>query len=228
MKAAVLYSGGKDSTMALYKALEEGWEIDYLVSMHSKNPYSYMFHVPNIHLTELLSDALGIPLLQEDTQGRKEEELEDLKKILTKLKKKGIQAVFTGAIASKYQKSRIDRLCHELGMESVAPIWGYDPLEYMNELIELGFIVIITSVAAEGLDESWLGREIDKKSLKDLIKLHNKYGLHLAFEGGEAETLVLDGPIFKKKLRILDSSNVWDKDNGSLIIKDAILENKNL
>jgi diphthine-ammonia ligase len=226
MKAAVLFSGGKDSTMAVYKAIMEGWEVEYLVSMHSENPHSYMFHVPNIHLTKYLSQSLGIPLIQAKTPGEKEEELKDLKDTLRTLKDKGVDAVFTGAIASKYQKSRIDVLCQEVGLESHAPLWHRDPEEYMHEIIELGFEVMITSVAAEGLDKSWLGRVIDEDLLNELKILHAKHGLHMAFEGGEAETLSLNGPIFKKKLHILQSKKVWDVDSGHLVIEDAILKDK--
>jgi len=226
MKAAVLFSGGKDSTMAAYKAMKDGWKVEYLLSMHSENPYSYMFHVPNIHLTELLSQAMGISLIQAKTPGEKEEELDDLGNALTELKNRGVEAVFTGAIHSEYQKSRIDSLCHELGLKSIAPLWHRDPLEYMQEVVALGFEVIITSVAAEGLDESWLGRTLNEDLLEELKGLHEKYGLHMAFEGGEAETLVLDGPIFKKRLNILDSEKIWEVDSGHLVIKDAELTDK--
>ena len=85
---------------------------------------------------------------------------------------------------------------------------------------------MITSVAAEGLDESWLGRIIDENLLDELKELHIKHGLHMAFEGGEAETLVLNGPIFKKKLNILKYRKVWNKDNGYIVIEDAVLESK--
>ncbi len=226
MKAAVLFSGGKDSTMAAYKAMEDGWKVEYLLSMHSENPHSYMFHVPNIHLTKLLSQAMGVPLLQAKTPGEKEEELEDLLNALTDLKNRGVEAVFTGAIHSEYQKSRIDKLCKEVGLESIAPLWHRDPLDYMQEVVDLGFEVIVTSVSAEGLDESWLGRIIDEDLLEELKSLHEKYGLHMAFEGGEAETLVLNGPIFKKKLNILDSENIWEVDSGYMVIKDAELGEK--
>ena len=226
MKAAVLFSGGKDSTMAAYKAMESGWEVKYLLSMHSENPHSYMFHVPNIHLTQLISQAMEIPLIEAKTPGEKEEELKDLKNALLGLKERGVDAIFTGALASEYQKSRIDNLCQEVGLESHAPLWHQDPEEYMREVIDLGFEVMITSVAAEGLDESWLGKTIDYDLLAELKELHEKYGLHLAFEGGEAETLVLDGPIFKERLHILSSKKVWTVDSGYVVIEDAILKEK--
>jgi arCOG00187 universal archaeal metal-binding-domain/4Fe-4S-binding-domain containing ABC transporter, ATP-binding protein len=226
MKAAVLFSGGKDSTLAVYKAMEDGWQVEYLLSMHSENPHSYMFHVPNIHLTQLLSQAMEVPLIQAETPGEKEKELEDLKYALSNLKNNGVEAIFTGAIHSEYQKSRIDGLCKEIGLESIAPLWHRDPLGYMQEVVELGFEVIITSVSAEGLDKSWLGRVVDEDLLDELKVLNEKYGLHMAFEGGEAETLVLDGPLFKKRLNILDSEKIWDVDSGHLVIKDAELVDK--
>ena len=226
MKAAVLFSGGKDSTMAVYKAIEEDYDVEYLVSMLSDNPESYMFHVPNIHITDLSSEAMGIPLIKAKTHGVKEKELDDLKRVLNKLKDKGVEAIFAGALASEYQKSRIDQLCKDLGLMSNAPLWHIDPKEYMEEIIDSGFEVIIISVSAEGLDESWLGRRIDHELLEEIINLNSKYGMHMAFEGGEAETLVLDSPIFKKRIKIIESSNVWDRDSGYLMITKAELENK--
>ncbi len=226
MKAAILFSGGKDSAMAAYKAMDKGCNVDYLLSFSSTNPHSYMFHVPNIHLTPILSDAIDIDLIQAETPGKKEEELKDLKNALLDLKKKGVEAVFTGTIASNYQKSRIDEICQEIGLESHHPLWQVDPEDYMREMIQLGFEVMITSVSAEGLDESFLGKIIDLDLLEELKKLHIKHGLHMAFEGGEAETLVLDGPIFKKKLNILKYKKSWNRDNGFLLVEEVMLENK--
>ena len=226
MKAAVLYSGGKDSTMSIYKALEQGYKIEYLVSMISENPESYMYHSTNIHLTELSAQALNIPLIKAFTKGEKEKELEDLRLVLSDLKNDGMEAIFTGALASQYQKSRIDKLCNSLSLKSFSPLWHRDPQEYMEELIKLNFEVVIVSVSAEGLDESWLGRRINAELLEDLLELNDKYGVHLAFEGGEAETLVLDSPLFQKRINIIEAENVWQKDSGHYIIKKAVLTDK--
>lgn len=226
MKVAVLFSGGKDSTMAFYKARAEGHEVKYLVSLISDNPASYMFHVANIHITELSAESLGIPLIKKVTKGIKEEELVDLKHALRDLKDKGVDGIYSGALHSVYQKSRVDRICDELGLKSCAPLWHIDPEEYMREIIDLGFEVIITSVSAEGLDESWLGRKVDLESLEEIKELNKKYGIHMAFEGGEAETLVLDGPGFNKKIKIIESETIWDRDSGYFLIKDAALVEK--
>lgn len=226
MKIATLFSGGKDSTMAVYKAIEAGNDVECLVSMISDNPHSYMYHVPNIHLTQLSSEALEIPLIKGVTKGEKEKELEDLKLVLKELKQKKIVGIYSGAISSTYQKSRIDKICDELGFKSCTPLWHMDPKEYLKELIKLGFEVIITSVSAEGLDESWLGRKIDENLLDELTNLNEKYGIHMAFEGGEAETLVLNCPIFKKSIKIIKADKIWKKDSGFLSIKKAVLEEK--
>ena len=185
-----------------------------------------MFHVPNIHLTDLLSEAMDIPIISVKTDGIKEEELKDLRLAFEKLKSLGIEAIYTGALYSTYQKSRIEKLASDVGIKAVSPYWHVDELEYMRKIVSLGFEVIISGVAAYGLDEKWLGRKIDDKCIDDLLKLNEKVGLNLAFEGGEAETLVLDGPIFKKRVKILKDKRQWHVDSGLYIIEDAILEEK--
>lgn len=226
MKAAILFSGGKDSTMALYYALKHDEDVKYLLSMRSANDESYMFHVPNIHLTDILSQALQIPIINGNTQGIKEKELEDLKREFQNLKELGVECIYTGALYSQYQKSRIEKIGKEEGLKIISPYWHVNELEYMKEIVSLGFKVIISGVFAYGLDKSWLGREITPEAIDEIIELNKKYHVDIAFEGGEAETLVIDGPIFKKSIKILEAEKKWDFDNGTYIIKDAILEEK--
>jgi predicted ATP pyrophosphatase (TIGR00289 family) len=224
MDVAILFSGGKDSTMALYAALDAKEDVRYLLSIKSKNDESYMFHVPNIHITDLLSQALEIPIMSVETDGVKEEELEDLKSAFIDLKNRGVEAVYTGALYSVYQKSRIEKLGSEVGLKIISPYWHVDELEYMRKIVSLGFKVMICGVAAWGLDESWLGRIIDDKTIDELVALNEKYGINIAFEGGEAETLVLDGPIFKRKIKILKYKKEWHLDSGVYIIEDAVID----
>ena len=226
MKSAVLFSGGKDSVMALNYAINNGDDVKYLLSIKSENDESYMFHVPNIHLTELISQAVEIPIIEVKTAGIKEEELKDLKNGFEQLKDLGIEAIYTGALFSTYQKSRIEKLADELDIKAISPYWHKDPKEYMDLVIDSGFKVIISGVFAEGLDETWLGREIDKDALVELEKISEKTYLNLAFEGGEAETLVIDGPIFKKRIEILDADIDWHHDNGNYNVLDARLVDK--
>ncbi|MBP3790922.1 MAG: TIGR00289 family protein [Methanobrevibacter sp.] len=228
MNVAVLFSGGKDSTMALHAALDAKEDVKYLLSMKSRNDESYMFHVPNIHITDLLAEALNIPIMSVETDGVKEEELEDLKLAFEDLKTRGVEAIYTGALYSVYQKSRIEKLGDEVGLKIISPYWHVDELEYMRKIVSLGFKIMICGVAAWGLDESWLGRIIDDATIDELLKLNEKYRLDIAFEGGEAETLAIDGPIFQKKLKILKYKKEWHLDSGVFIIEDAILEEKKL
>lgn len=226
MKVAILFSGGKDSLMALNYALEKKEDVLYLLSIESKNKESYMFHVPNIHITDLLSQALEIPLLNIKTNGVKEEELVDLKNAFIELKKLGVQGIYTGALYSIYQKSRIEKIGSEVDLKVFSPFWHVDELEYMKNILKLGFEVIITGVFADGLDESWLSRKIDYDAICEIEKLNKKHHVNIAFEGGEAETLVINGPIFKKKIKIIKGKKEWNLDNGVYIIEEAILEDK--
>ena len=143
MKVAILFSGGKDSTMALYYALKEEEDVKYLLSMKSKNDESYMFHVTNNHVTDLLAEALDIPIMSVETEGIKEEELEDLRSAFESLKKSGVEAIYTGALYSVYQKSRIEKLGDEVGLKIISPYWHVDELEYMRKIVSLGFKIMI-------------------------------------------------------------------------------------
>jgi len=219
MKLAALISGGKDSTFAVYKALQEGHVVTDLVTIKPANEDSYMFHSANIHLTSLISDACGIPLTSQISSGEKEKELDDLKKALSHLK---VEGVAVGAIESEYQASRVRRICDELGLVMYAPLWHKDPEILLFEMIGCMDIIMV-KVAAGGLDESWLGRHFDKKMIDDLKVLNRKYRVHLAGEGGEYETLVLNAPFFGKKIKLIETRKVWMGDHGVLKVIKADL-----
>ena len=170
MKSVILYSGGKDSTMALYHALENGDDIYALITMVSRNKESYMFHVPDIHMVDYCSAAMEIPSIDISTDGIKEKELDDLEGVLRRVKQKGVEAVYTGALESVYQKSRIEAICEKLDLKAISPLWHINPIDYMNQLVDLGFEIIITGVAAYGLDEKWLGQRITKETIKNKKK----------------------------------------------------------
>jgi len=223
MRLAALVTGGKDSVLALYRAQKMGHTVEVLATMIPQRDDSYMFHFPNIHLTDLLSRALEIPLVKAETSGIKEKELEDLKKLLAPL---DVEGVVSGAVLSSYQKERIDRLCQELGLKSVAPLWHEDPLDIMKELIDLKFKVIIVGVYAFGLDQTWLGREINAETLEKLVELHEKFQISLVGEGGEYESLVLDAPFYKKRIEIVEAETSYANNSGVFVIKEAKLVNK--
>lgn len=223
MRIAALISGGKDSALALYHALQKGYEAKFLVAMIPQREDSWMFHYPNIHLTGLFAKASAIPLVQKETAGAKEEELKDLKSVLATL---DVEGVVSGAIASQYQKRRIDKICKEIGLNSITPLWRANPLRLLKELVDLKFKAIITGVYAHGLNEEWMGRQIDNDAVNALLELNHKHHISLVGEGGEYETLVLDTPFFKKKIDLVETEKIWKDQSGWLLVKKARLIEK--
>lgn len=223
MRVAALISGGKDSALALYRALKQGYEVKHLVTMVPLQADSWMFHYPNIRLTDLFAQAAGIPIVKAETSGAKEVELEDLKRLLAKL---DVEGVVSGAVASEYQKVRIERICQELDLKSIAPLWHEDPHTLLREIVNEHFEAIFVGVYAYGFDASWLGRIIDSKAIEELVDLNRKYQTSIVGEGGEYETLVLDAPFFNKRIRLLSTEKVWEGQSGYLQVKKAELAEK--
>ena len=205
MKLGILFSGGKDSVFASYLAKQEGNELTCLISIFSKNTESFMFHTPSIKEVEKQAKVMDLPILIKGTEGERERELEDLEEVIKKAKSKfKIEGIVTGAVASTYQAYRIKKICDKLKLECINPLWQKDQIEILNDLIKNKFKVIIVGVAAYPLDESWLGREINKDFIKDAKKMQEKYKIHPAGEGGEFESFVLNCPLFKRELKIID------------------------
>lgn len=166
-----------------------------------------MFHVPNIDFAKKQAEAMELPVAFTESSGIKEKELDDLKKVMNTAKERyKIEGVVSGAIASNYQAERVKRICDELNFKSINPLWKIDQEEYLKQLIKENFKIIITGIAADGLDKNWLGRIIDDECIKDLKKIHEKNKINVAAEGGEYETFVLDCPLFKKTIKVADSS----------------------
>ncbi|MFB0501038.1 MAG: TIGR00289 family protein [Candidatus Bathyarchaeia archaeon] len=223
MRVAALVTGGKDSALALHHASRLGYEVKYLVTMLPRREDSWMFHFPNIRLADLFAEAVGLPLVKAETSGVKEMELEDLKRLLATL---DIEGVVSGAISSQYQKKRIDKICRELNLRPIAPLWQENPLKLLKEIINLNFDTVIVGVYALGFDQSWLGRRIDLTTLNDLVGLNKRYKVSPVGEGGEYETLVLDAPFFKRRIRLLQTERVWEDHSGYLLVGKADLADK--
>lgn len=225
MKLGVLFSGGKDSCYSMYRTMQDN-TIACLVSIFSQNKESYMFHTPNIEITKIQAEAIGLPILIKSTKGEKEAELDDLKEAIEEARQKfHIEGIVTGAIASVYQASRIKKICNELHLKCINPLWGMNQIELLKEIVNLGFEVIISGVFAHPLDEKWLGRKLDLKMVEELAELQKRYKINPAGEGGEIETAVLDAPFFKKRIVIKKATSDFKKNSGILkIIKIDLLE----
>lgn len=224
----VLFSSGKDSAYAAWVMQKQNYPIRCLITMKSRNPDSYMFHTPNIDLALLQAKAMQIPIIVQETAGEKEKELADLKKAIERAKKEyGIEGVVTGALYSNYQRERIEKICDSLGLKIFSPLWHMNQEKEMRQLVSEGFEVILSSIAAEGLDKGWLGRKLTDRDINKLLALHKKIGFHVAGEGGEFESLVLDGPMFKKKIAVTDSEVVEESENvARFVVKKAKLVGK--
>jgi len=220
LRVAVLVTGGKDSALALYRAMQQGHEIVSLVTMVPQRADSWMFHSPNVHLTDLFAEAVVIPLVKADTSGEKEKEVADLKRVLARL---SIDAVVSGAIFSVYQKERIDRICEELRIKHLAPLWHEDPLSLLKEMLRLEMRAVFVGVYALGFTQNWLGREIDESAVHDLVELNRRFQVSIVGEGGEYETMVLDAPFFGKRIRLSETERVWEASGGYLLVKKAAL-----
>jgi uncharacterized protein (TIGR00290 family) len=147
---------------------------------------------------------MNIPLLIHKTLGIKEEELKDLKQAIKTAKEKyGIQGIVTGALHSEYQRSRIQKICDELELECINPLWHMNEIEYLKKLVASKFKVIIIGVFAYPLDQTWLQREINDKFIEEVIDLKDEYKIHPAGEGGEFETFVVNCPLFERELKII-------------------------
>ena len=226
LKLASLFSGGKDSTYAIYKARQGGHDIECLVSILPKSEESHLLHYPNIAYTSLQAKAMKIPhvVFQSNTNDP-EIETRELQNLLEKAKKDfGIDGIVHGGLFSDYQKVRFERIGNALDLKIISPLWHIDQKRYLQELLDNKFKFIITSVTTAGLDQTWLGREITREDVKQLVKLSTKHGFNLTFEGGEAETFVIDCPLFSSPIQILGANKIWDGYRGRFEITDAILE----
>jgi len=227
-RLGVLWSSGKDSAYSAYLMKRHNYDIACLMTIESKNKYSFMFHTPNVSLAGLQAQAMQLPLLTCISEGEKEDELSDMKKLMLQAKEEhNIDGVIVGALFSQYQRERVEKVAEEIGLKTYAPLWHKNQAQEMKELMDEGFKVILSSVAAEGLDDSWLGRVLDHADVDKLSVLGEKIGLNVAGEGGEFESLVIDCPLFDKRIEIIDSEIVHEEGlNYFFVVNDAKLVEK--
>ncbi|WP_262175922.1 diphthine--ammonia ligase [Haloarcula laminariae] len=229
-----LFSGGKDSSWALYRALENDYPVERLVTVHPEGD-SYMYHVPATRLASLAAESIGIDLVEvepddfgaddvPDSGQQGDEELEPLEAALREIDAEvGVAGVTAGAVESEYQTSRIEAMAERLEANLFAPLWQENPRDLADAMLDAGFEIRIIRVAAYGLDESWLGRTLDSDALDELEALNEEYGVHILGEGGEFETLVTDGPHMDRRIE-LEYSTEWDGTRGTIVVEDAWLE----
>lgn len=221
MKLAALFSGGKDSAYSVYSAQKQGHSVECLVTVSPASPESMLLHHPNIDITKLQATAMQMPQKYAASSSDAAMELATLHTMLDEVRHEhGIRGVVHGGILSRFQLDAFEKICGRLGLEMISPVWHKDQVQYMRELLDEDFRFIITAVAAGGLDGSWLGREITRENLPVLEGLSERFGFNLSFEGGEAETLVIDCPLFTSPILVTGSAH-WDGYRGFYKISGA-------
>ncbi len=225
-RLCALYTGGKDSCYAMHIAYLQGFDIACLITLRVHGWSSLLFHYPHTWITRLHSRALRIPLLEHEVIG---DEYSSLVRILHRARSLcGCRYISSGALLSDYQRLRFTMAAFEAGLDPYTPLWRKDQEDYMRRLVREGFRVLVISVQAYGLPSTLVGKVLDEELVEDIIARSKRYGFNPAFEGGEAETLVLDAPLFRERLVVKGRSVQVGPDHYVYEILDARLIPKNI
>jgi diphthine-ammonia ligase len=192
------WSGGKECALATYKAISQGHEVLYLLNFISEDGQRSRSHGIKANVVALQAKAIGIPLIQVKTSWENYEE--NFKKVVRELRDKGIEGGVFGDIDLEEHREWVERVCSEVGIKALSPLWGIKADELIDELLKLKFQA---TIVATRLDETFLGKILDKA----LVMQINKLGSHPCGENGEYHTFVTEGPIFKKALKVIEGES---------------------
>ncbi len=214
MKVVAAWSGGKDSCFAYYKAVKEGLEVISLLTFMHSEEFSNFHGIP-VDLLFAQADALGLPLVKRVTKPNMYEQ--QFKETLLEFKAKGVEGLVTGDIyeVAMHEKGWLERVCKEVGLIPIRPLWQGDTKEIFNDYITAGFKSTVVRTNLSVLSEEWLGRELDKQFFNDILKLRN---VDPCGEGGEYHTIVTDGPNFKSYIKLVETQTSTSDGYGHLDI----------
>ncbi|MBU2615185.1 MAG: diphthine--ammonia ligase [Elusimicrobia bacterium] len=200
------WSGGKDSCLATYKAMKEGHEIKFLVNFISEETKRGCFHGIDCMLMKTQSEAIGIPIIQQSVPADMKEYENIFKKTVKELKEKhAVEGMVFGDIYLDEHREWVERVCKEIGITAIEPLWKQDPNIVASEFINLGFKSIITSAKAELFDKNFVGKDFNTELVSNLINRK----ICSCGENGEFHSFVYDGPIFNKKIEITKTETVY-------------------
>ena len=204
-KAAISsWSGGKDSCLACYKAMQSGYEIKHLLNFISREYKRCCFHGTEYRLLRHQAEAIGIPMVQREVSADMQKYEEEFKEAVNALRDEGIGSMVFGDVYLMDHASWVERVCKDLKIAPVEPLWKIPAEEVVDEFVRLGFKSVIVSCKADLLGKEFLGRVIDRS----IINEFKERGVCPCGENGEYHTLVVDGPIFKRPIEILESAPV--------------------
>ena len=217
----VSWSGGKESSLACYKAKAKGLTPSYLLNMASEDGSRSRTHGLAREVLSLQAEAIGVPLIQRKTSWKEYED--NFKKTVLELKEEGIEGGVFGDIDLEEHRRWVKRVCKEIGIRAHLPLWGKQQRKILEDFINFGFEAIVVAITSEVLEKRWLGRKIDYKFLKDITLIER---ITPCGEAGEYHTLVIDGPIFKKRVIIVERRIVQREEQQFLDISRCVLEDK--
>ena len=219
IKAFVSWSGGKDAALSYYRVMEK-FHVTHLLNMIAEDGKVSRSHGIRTDILRMQAEAMGLHIVQPKSSWETYEE--EFKKALAGLKDKGVETGIFGDIDLEEHREWVERVSKESGMEAVLPLWGEKKREdLIEELIEAGFETIVVATKKDLLGLEWLGRRIDRDFIRDISKVE---GVDMSGEGGEYHTLVVSGPIFKKRIKILKSEKVTRDQHCYLDISECELQ----
>jgi uncharacterized protein (TIGR00290 family) len=207
-KAISSWSGGKDSSFACYLAQRQGYDVTHLVNFISKEFRRVSFHGTRAHLISRQARAIGLSLAQYAVPPDMALYERTFKKAATAQKRQGAEAMVFGDIYLDEHRDWVERVCGELGLVPVLPLWGREPEALLKEFIDSGFEAVMISAKADIFGQEWLGRTIDHSFLVDFKQLVKGKDVDVCGEKGEYHTVVVDGPLFKQRLEITRGAKV--------------------
>jgi len=222
MKVVASWSGGKDGCFAVFKAIRDGFDVSSLLTFMSEEGKSN-FHLLPTEILTAQSEAIGIKLVKRKTTPNTYEE--EFKKVLLQMKSIGVEGLVTGDIyeVSMHEEGWLERICKEVDLEPIKPLWLCDTKKLLREFVNLGFNATVVKVNTKVLGEEWLGRELNNQFYEDITKLKN---VDPCGEGGEYHTCITDGPIFKKRIKLVETEKTSKGNFGFLTIKQFTTTDK--
>ncbi len=200
MKVAVSWSGGLESSLACHKVIQEGHDVACLVVFVLDQYWPAMGHPP--HIMRLQSESIGIPLIMLKVDEPYKEGYH--KAIARLIETQGVKGIVTGDIyiVDDVHGNWMESVCEGLEIKVIMPLWERNTFEVLDDEMSSGFKAIFTCVKLPWFNKDWIGRELNKDSVKELLALAEKHGMDPCGENGEYHTMVIDGPIFKKQIKI--------------------------
>jgi diphthine-ammonia ligase len=204
------WSGGKDGCFACYLAQQQGCQVSHLVNCVAKEYQRVNFHGTETRLVQMQGEAIGIPVFQQETTHGNYEQ--DFKAAIRTLLPEGIKGMVFGDIYNDEHLAWVERVCADMGIEAVEPLWGQSTDDVIDQFLDAGFESVIVAADAKLIDEEWLGKKVDR----DFINYLKSKNIDPCGESGEYHTVVVNGPLFKRKIEITEEQTIRRGDHWFL------------